>query len=100
MMYFLVKINIKEKSDKAALERDDCFENLMDLNTALDSVAPLYSFSQYLDTHKPDLKHLLKLVTKHKIYQDQVKDFNEKEEKVQSLTEYHVMNDKLGQSQN
>ena len=84
MMYFLIKVNRREKINTATLEKDedDCLMDLMDLNTALDSVAPLYGFTQYLEKHKPEYKHLLRLVKLHRMYQDQVNEFGENQQNV------------------
>ena len=77
MMYFLIKVNLRERTIKAQLEKGDSLNDLMDLGTVLDSVQPMFSFSQYLDNHKPDFKHLLKLVKAYRQYQEQVTEFGE-----------------------
>ena len=45
MMYFLIKVNLHERSIKAQLEKGDSLNDLMDLGTVLDSVQPMFSFS-------------------------------------------------------
>ena len=45
MMYFLIKVNMRERTIKAQLEKGDSLNDLMDLGTVLDSVQPMFSFS-------------------------------------------------------
>ena len=66
MMFFLIKVNLRERTIKAQLEKDETLMDLLELNSVLNSVAPMYSFSKYLDTHKPDYRNLLKLVKLHR----------------------------------
>ena len=62
MVYFIVKVNIRETNIKAELEREDTHHDLHELKTVLNSCRPRMCFENYLDENKQDHVILLDYV--------------------------------------
>ena len=71
-IYFIFKVNGKEKTVRRQLEAYESVHDVIDLSTVLYSVTPLICFGNYLENEHPSYLHLLKFVKMYRIFEEQV----------------------------